>query len=123
MAPRVLLVEDEAIIAHNLAGRLRELGYDVVAIVGSAEGGLIDMRFRVADAQKAALLLDEASRPRLVAEDSGAVLTMHVRPDVDSYEAGRVYYLLYANSRNAIVPGSLVTVELGDLQLQHLVAQ
>lgn len=98
-------------------------GIQVVMLGVSAGGGLIDMRFRVTDAEKAAMLLDTANRPSLVAEDSGTVLTMHVRPEVQKYETDRVYYLLYANTRSAIQPGTLVSVELGDLRLEHMVAQ
>jgi hypothetical protein len=38
-------------------------------------------------------------------------------------ETGRIYYLLFANAQNAIRPGSLVTVELDGLRLEHLVAR
>jgi PAS domain S-box-containing protein len=34
---RILIVEDESIIAHNVAGRLRELGYDIVGTITHGE--------------------------------------------------------------------------------------
>ena len=37
MTWRIMIVEDEAIVAHNLEGRLRELGYDVPALALSGE--------------------------------------------------------------------------------------
>jgi PAS domain S-box-containing protein len=37
IGPRLLIVEDEVIVAHNVAGRLQQLGYTVVAIVRSGE--------------------------------------------------------------------------------------
>ena len=39
-APRILIVEDERIIAMNLKTRLTELGYSVVASVSSGEAAL-----------------------------------------------------------------------------------
>ena len=98
-------------------------GIEVLMLGVTAEGGLIDMRFRVTDPEKAALLLDEAHRPRLIAEDSGTVLTRHIRPEYKALEGERVYYLLYANAQNAIRPGSLVTVELDGLRVEHLIAR
>lgn len=101
----------------------QRLGIRIRFIAVTAAGGLVELRYEVVDAEKAAGLLDVAGRPALIAEDSGAVLTMHVRPEVRSLDAGRSYSFLFANTRNAIRPGSLVTVALGDLRLEHLVAQ
>ena len=98
-------------------------GIEVLMLGITAEGGLIDVRFRVTDPEKAALLIDEAHRPQLIVEDTGTVLTRHVRPEYKALENGRVYYLLYANAQNAIRPGSLVTVELDGLRLEHLIAR
>ena len=98
-------------------------GIEVLMLGVTAEGGLIDMRFRVTDAEKAAFLLEEANRPQLIVEDSGTVLTRHIRPEYKALENGRVYYLLFANAQSAILPGSLVTVELAGLRLEHLVAR
>lgn len=99
------------------------LGIRVRFIGVTAAGGLVELRYEVVDAEKAAGLLDMAGRPALVAEDSGTVLTMHVRPEVKSLDAGRSYSFLFANTRSAIRPGTLVTVALGDLRLEHLRAQ
>jgi hypothetical protein len=98
-------------------------GVEVLMLGVTAEGGLIDVRFQVTDAEKAAFLLEEANRPRLIVEDGGVVLTRHIRPEYKSLETGRIYYLLFANAQNAIRPGSLVTVELDGLRLEHLVAR
>jgi len=38
-------------------------------------------------------------------------------------QAGRVNYLLYPNAQSAINPGSRVTLVIGDLRLEHLIAQ
>lgn len=98
-------------------------GIQVLMLGVTADGGLIDMRFRVTDAAKATFLLEEANRPKLIAEDSGTVLTRHVRPEYRALESGRTYYLLFANSQGAISPGDLVAVELGGLRVEHLTAR
>ena len=35
--PKVLVVEDEGLIAHDISNRLQALGHEVVATVGTAE--------------------------------------------------------------------------------------
>ena len=37
---KVLVVEDEVIVAQDIAGRLKKLGYTVIAIVASGEEAL-----------------------------------------------------------------------------------
>jgi len=39
------------------------------------------------------------------------------------FEIGRAYNVLFTNTKNAIQSGSLVTVVIGDFQLEHVVAQ
>ncbi len=98
-------------------------GIRIVLIGVTAGGGMIDLRYQVRDAAKAALLLDAETRPLLIAEDGGVVLRQHVRPEARHLEAGRSYSLLYSNVQNALRPGSLVSVVLGDLLLEHLVVR
>lgn len=101
----------------------QRLGIRVRFIAVTAAGGLVELRYEVVDPEKAAPLLERSGRPVLVAEDSGAVLTMHVRPAQDRFLAGRTYSFLFANTRSVIRPGSLVTVAIGDLRLEHVQAQ
>src|ERR1051326_9136098 len=68
LRPRVLIVEDETIVALDLSERLRSLGYDVVGAAGTA-----------AEAIDAALTL----RPDLILMD------VHLRGEIDGVEAAR----------------------------------
>jgi PAS domain S-box-containing protein len=68
---RILIVEDEAIIAHNLAGRLRELGYAVVAVVTRGEDAL-----REAESRHPDLVLMDI---RLAGEMDGVTAAEHIR--------------------------------------------
>ncbi len=115
----------QPVVQHTATASEVEARYGIqVLMLGvTAEGGLIDLRYRVTDPAKANVLLDIDHRPQLIAEDSGAVLTRHIRPEVKELETGRVYFFLFANTRNAIRPGSQVSVVLEDLRLEHLVAQ
>ena len=92
-------------------------------IAVTAAGGYVDFRFRVVDADKAAQLLQAENQPVLVAEDSGLTLKLSALPDQETLVLDRVYFFLYPNAQNAIESGSLVTVVMGDLRLEHQVAQ
>ena len=90
-----------------------------------ARHGLVDLRYRVLDAGKAKNFghYTETS-PLIIAEDGGkkvevTIMGLHNH----RVETGRGYYILYRNTADALDPGSLVTIQLGDLQLEHVVVQ
>jgi hypothetical protein len=89
-----------------------------------ADGGMVDLRFRIIDPAKAANFghYTETS-PRLIAEDTGlAVDTTIMGLHHHEMEVGRVYYILYRNTANAIKPGELVTIAIDDMQIEHAVS-
>ena len=90
----------------------------------SADGGLIDFRFVVVDPDKAVPLLSVENRPRLFVEDSGAMVDSLMHPP-HSHEptAGQSHFLLYNNTGGAIQRGASVSVLLGDLRLEGIIAK
>jgi hypothetical protein len=93
-----------------------------VAVV--AGGGMVDLRLRVVDEQKARAALAGHHPPRLRVEPSGVVLTAsrdmvhELRP-----RAGRSVFLLFPNSGNAVQPGTRVSVVLGDRPVEPVASQ
>lgn len=90
-----------------------------------ARHGLVDLRYRVLDAGKAKNFghYTETS-PLLIAEDSGKTVEVTIMGlHNHRVETGRGYYILYRNTADALDPGSLVTIQLGDLRLEHVVAR
>lgn len=88
-----------------------------------ADGGMVDLRFRIIDPAKAANFghYTETS-PRLIAEDSGLTVdTTIMGLHHHEMEVGRVYYVLYRNTANAIRPGDLVTIAIDDMKIEHAV--
>lgn len=92
-------------------------------VVGKS--GLIDLRYRVVDAGKAKNFghYTETS-PMLISEDSGkrvevTIMMLHNH----RVEGGRIYYILFRNTDNAIQPGSKVTIQIDDLLLENFIAQ
>jgi hypothetical protein len=90
----------------------------------SADGGLIDFRYVVLDPDKAAPLASVENRPRLFVESTGALVDSLMHPP-HSHEptAGQSHYLLYNNTHGAIRRGTSVSVLLGDLRLEHIIAK
>jgi hypothetical protein len=100
-------------------------GIRITQIGVTADGGLVDFRYLVIDPDKAlAMLQGEKSLPTLTAEDS-RILVNSAAMMAPKHElaAGRTYFLLYRNTKGAIKRGTPVTVQIGDLQLEHVVAK
>ena len=111
-------VSSEVFAAHS--------GIKVDLLAVTAAGGLIEFRYQVVDPDKAARLVhDETLRPILVVEDSGATLVMSSRAHkgMADLRLGGTYFFLFANANNAMREGSRVTVIIGDVRLEHVVAQ
>jgi hypothetical protein len=90
-----------------------------------ARHGLVDLRYRVLDAGKAKNFghYTETS-PLIIAEDSGKFIEVTIMGlHNHRVETGRGYYILYRNTGDALDPGTLVTIQLGDLRLEHVAVQ
>ncbi|MCP5099476.1 MAG: hypothetical protein GY943_28305 [Chloroflexi bacterium] len=100
-------------------------GVRVSLIAVTANGGFIDFRIKVIDAEKAnQFFTDPANIPTLVAESGNEHLTLAATEEYETeFETDRAYYLLYANQQNAVQRGTAVTVILGDMQLEPINAQ
>jgi hypothetical protein len=113
----------EAVSAEEFAAHT---GVKVTLLGVTAEGGMIEFRYQVVDPDKASLLVHQDDmRPALVVEDTGETLVMLSRPHNHKAELklGGTYFFLMANTKNAIKDGSTVTVVVGDVRLEHVVAR
>lgn len=106
------------------------LGIKVEGIRRSAAGYMLDFRFQVVDPEKAKPIMNRSIKPYVIDEASGAKFVIPSSPKVGPMrqtarqaEAGRSYWLLFANPGRYIKPDRLVTVVVGDVRLEHLVVQ
>jgi hypothetical protein len=106
------------------------LGIKVESLRWSADGYMLDFRYRVVDPDKARPILTRSIKPYIIDEASGAKFLIPSSPKVGAMrqttlepEAGRVYWLLFANPARYIKQGNLVTVAIGDERLEHLVVE
>ena len=104
-------------------------GITVLSTRLTAAGCMIDFRYRVLDAQKAAKLSDPHVHPYIIDEATGARFIVPAPPKVGQMRntrppiADRNYFILFANPANHIKTGGNVTVVIGDLKIEHLVVE
>ncbi len=101
-------------------------GIRITLIAVTGGGGIVDFRYKIIDKQKAEFLLGDAhAMPSLMAERSGITLRPpnHVMKHNNQLENGRSYFQFYANTQNAVKPGDAISVVIGSLRLEPIIAQ
>ena len=113
------------------------LGVRVLHVSLTADGGMVDVRYRVTNPERASLLgggsheigtaEDVIESPLLIDEASGyAVMETRLhqmgrlQKQRGAPEAGLTYFILFSNTGGLIKPGSKVALAVGDARLEHL---
>lgn len=91
---------------------------------------MVDFRYRVINPAKAAILTKAALKPSLIDETSGAKLIVpsspkvgQLRQTVDRPVAGKIYFMLFENTRHHVKSGDKVIIEVGDFRTDNLVVE
>lgn len=107
--------------AETAAAIADRLGISVESVRVTADGGLVDFRYRVIDPDKAIFIFQDLDVvPQIIAED-GTVIALASLPHRHGMTAGITYFILYRNVSGAVKPGSEVTIKVGeDLRLEHI---
>jgi len=104
-------------------------GVEIVALRRTAHGHMLDFRYRVLDAEKAAALFKRQTKPRLIHQATGKVLavpsTAKVGPLRNSNlpKQGRIYWMFFGNAGNLVKAGDKVTVAIGDFRSENLTVE
>jgi len=105
----------------------QNLGIEIVRLTQGSGGYMLDFRYRVVDVAKAAPLIDHALIPYLVHEASGAKFAVPAPVKVGpmrqmprQLEAGRQYFIFFANPGRYVKPGDYVTIVHGPYRFEHL---
>jgi hypothetical protein len=113
---------DNGIPVHPEIEERFGIRFTSLSVVG--KGGLLDLRYRVVDAGKAKNFGHYAeTSPMLIAADGRQVEVTIMMLHNHRVEGGRVYYILFRNTDNAIKPGEKVTIQLDDILLEQVIAQ
>ncbi|HSJ58776.1 MAG TPA: hypothetical protein VLC95_16445, partial [Anaerolineae bacterium] len=89
----------------------------------TAGGGMVELRYRVLDLGKAANFGHYTeTAPMIIDEDTGKIVDVTIMGlHNHRVEPGRTYYILYRNTESAIKSGRPVTIQIGNLTLEHVV--
>jgi len=100
-------------------------GLEIKLVGVTGGGGMVDFRYKVVDAAKAASLLhDPANAPILLVEDGrGAVLRSDPAAFNIEFDPDATYYVFFVNSQSVVRRGAQVTAVVGDYRLKHLPVQ
>jgi hypothetical protein len=107
-----------------------EWGVKVLGIRRTAAGYMLDFRYRVLDAEKAAPILDRRITPYLKVAATGVTLLVPQAPKLGSMrqtsfavKPDRNYFIVFANPSQTVSVGDEVSIVIGDFQTQTLTVQ
>jgi hypothetical protein len=104
-------------------------GVKVLQIRLTAEGLMLDFRYRVLDAEKAAPLFSRENKAYLIDEATGARFLVPESPKVGALRTTRPphedknYFIIFVNPGRYIKAGNKVTVVIGDFRAEHLIVE
>jgi hypothetical protein len=97
----------------------------------SANGNLLDFRYRIIDPEKASYLVDRRNKAYMIDQSSGKVLSVPTTAKVGPLrqtvryglpKADKIYFILFGN-HGLIKPGDKVSVVIGDFKLENLTVE
>jgi hypothetical protein len=105
-------------------------GIQVSSVFLSAGGNMVDFRYRVLDAAKATPLSKPENNPTLIHQSTGAKLSVPNTPKVGPLRQttrqpvpGKIYFMLFANTRHQVKSGDKVTITVGDFKVENLTVE
>jgi hypothetical protein len=98
-------------------------GLEVVRVVVSGDGGILDLRYRVVNEKLANSHKNHQAVPAIIDSVTGRALTTqwmgHAHP-VDSFTPDRNYWMLFLNPDELVERGDNVAIRLGHARLTGL---
>jgi hypothetical protein len=104
-------------------------GVEIASIRLTANEHMIDYRYKVVDAAKAADLFKRQIKPQLIHQETGRVLvvpdTAKVGPlrNSNTPKEGKIYWMFFGNAEQLVKAGDTVTVVIGDYVVENLVVE
>ena len=101
-------------------------GIELVAMRSTAAGHMVDFRYRVTDAEKAAPLFKRQTKPYLLHQASGQALGVPNTAKLGSLrnsntpQEGRTYWMFFGNHHRVVKKGDMVTVAIGDFRVTDI---
>jgi hypothetical protein len=106
----------------------RNWGVDIVGVHLVTSGHMLEFRYRVVDAQKAAPINDKKANAFLIDEKTGTRLTVPVMEKIGQLrqtaepKSDQTYWMVFANEGKIVRPGDKVDIVIGQFQVNGLIA-
>lgn len=101
-----------------------EYGIRMMLVAVTAAGGLVDVRYKVIDPEKAVrLATEDGIMPMVYLENSDVMLMPDAHMRTQKLIPDRTYFTLIPNAQNAVRRGTSVIVVFGDVALKPIVTQ
>ncbi len=102
-----------------------QYGIQMALVAVTAAGGLVDVRYKVIDPEKAALLATEEDgiMPMVYVENGDFMLMPDAHMRTQKLIAGRMYFTLIPNAQNVVKRGFSVTIVFNDIALEPIITQ
>ena len=105
-------------------------GIQVQSVRVSAAGYMIDFRYKVLEAEKAAPIARRENKPYLIDQATKAKLLVPTTPKIGALRQtavkltpGRVYGAMFSNPAQVVRAGSKVTVVIGECRIENLTVE
>ncbi len=102
-------------------------GVKILALRPTANGYMLDFRYRVTNAEKATPILERSIKPYLVVEKDSSKLFVPVTNKLGSLrnttkfvKENRNYFMFFANPGKHVNSGDAVTIVIGDFKAEHV---
>jgi len=107
----------------------RQWGIEVMYVRQTAAGYMLEFRYKVHDAEKAAALFERQTKPLLIHVTSGAQMIVPTPAKTGALRNsnlpldGHTYWMFFANPGQFVKVGEQVSIEIGDFLVEGLVVQ
>ena len=107
----------------------RNWGVDILGVQRVSSGEMLVFRYVILDPEKAKVFNDKRNSAYLIDEKSGTKLTVPQMEKVGALrttttpEAGRMYWMVFANTNRVVDVGSKVDVVIGDVRVNDLTVE
>ena len=107
----------------------KEWGIQIISLTITANGYMMDFRFKVVDEKKSKIFFDHRIKPTLIVEKSNAVLPVPMAAKVGAFrptnrggniKAGKIYYIVFGNPDSHVKSGDKVTMVFGDFKAEGM---
>jgi len=115
--------------AAESPGIEEQWGIEITSLRLTANGHMLDYRYRVLDAEKATDLFKRQIKPYLIHQESEKVMavpeTAKLGPLRNSNipQEGKIYWMFFGNAGKLVQAGDKVTVVIGEFRVEDIVVE